>query len=588
MSTAENADHDTGGAPRARIVQGAVAGETGGLRFPDAPQMQLETLLGQLRDQADDVLQAQGRLRGLLRANSLVASDLSLPVVLRRIVDAARELVGARYAALGVIGWDGRLEEFVHSGMDDATVERIGALPRGAGILGLLIDQPTPLRLATLSEHPLAAGFPPNHPPMRGFLGVPIRVGSEVFGNLYLTEKVEAAGFSEEDEQLAVSLGSAAGAAIANARMFAESEQRRRWLVASGGLAPRLLAADGEPPLDVIVREAAAAAEADFGLIVLPAADDQVTVAAGSGDYSVGLVNRSVPLETSLAGPVLRRGKATLVSDHTTHVMAFDVSVEIGPLILVPLIAGDHIRGVLELGRLAGRRGLTESDLRMAEAFANQAAVALELLDARADQLALAQLEDHDRIARDLHDHVIQELFAAGMSLQALAGAVEKKAHADRILGYADTLDRVIAKIRTSIFQLRHDSPEPIGLQNQVLGVSSEHAAQLGFSPEVRFAGSLNTVIDAALGEQVLAVLREALSNCARHASATAVDVSLQLQNSLLIMEVTDNGVGLGRPTRFSGLANMQERAERNGGTFEVSVPETGGTRITWTARTNL
>ena len=560
--------------------------ERDALNFPDAPRTQLEMLLGQLRDQADDVLQVQGRLRGLIKANSIVASDLSLPLVLRRIVEAARELVGARYAALGVIGWDGRLEEFVHAGMDDETVDRIGALPKGAGILGLLIDQPSPLRLATLSEHPHAAGFPANHPPMRGFLGVPIRVGNEVFGNLYLTEKIEAAGFSEEDEQLAVSLAGAAGSAIANARLFAESEQRRRWLVASGSLAPRLLAEEGEAALDVIVREASAAAEADLGLIILPAADDEITVAAACGIGGDELLDTSAPLEASLAGRVMRTGKSTLVSDYATHPMAFDLSVGIGPLIVVPLMAGDRMRGVLELGRLAGRRGLTGTDLEMAESFANQAAVALELLDARADQLALAQLEDHDRIARDLHDHVIQELFAAGMSMQALAGVVDKQAHADRILAHADTLDRVIARIRTSIFQLQHDPPEPVALQSRVLEVVEEHAAQLGFAAPVQFAGSVNAEIGTGLAEDVLAVLREALSNCARHASATAVEVSLQIQNSLIILEVTDNGIGFGTPTRSSGLRNLRERAVRNGGTFELTTPGGGGTRLTWTART--
>ena len=188
---------------------GFIPGGTGaadaadGLGFPDVPRLELDQLLVQLMDRAGDVLAAQGRLRGLLRANALVAGDLSLPVVLRQITGAARDLLGARYAALGVLGPDGRLEQFVHDGMDDALVTEIGDLPSGHGILGLLTSEPVPISLADLSAHPAAAGFPAGHPPMRSFVGVPVRIGEEIFGNLYLTERTAGGEFTADDEELA-------------------------------------------------------------------------------------------------------------------------------------------------------------------------------------------------------------------------------------------------------------------------------------------------------------------------------------------------------------------------------------------------
>src|ERR1700729_713803 len=216
---------------------GAGAAEAAGeLAFPDMPRLELDELLVQLVDRAGDVLAAQGRLRGLLRPNALFAGELTLPVVLRQLVGAARDLLGARHAALGVLGRDGELEQFVHAGMDDDLVAKIGELPRGRGVLGLLIREPAPIRLASLSDHPAAAGVPPGHPPMGSFLGVPVRIGEDVFGNLYLTERIAGGEFTADDEQLAIALAAAAGAAIANARRYAESEQRRRWLDTSAQL----------------------------------------------------------------------------------------------------------------------------------------------------------------------------------------------------------------------------------------------------------------------------------------------------------------------------------------------------------------
>jgi signal transduction histidine kinase len=560
------------------------ADAAGGLGFPDVPRLELDDLLVQLVDRAGDVLAAQGRLRGLLRANALVAGDLSLPVVLRQIVGAARDLLGARYAALGVLGRDGELEQFVHAGMDDALVAAIGDLPSGHGILGLLTSEPVPIRLADLSAHPAAAGFPAGHPPMGSFVGVPVRIGEEVFGNLYLTERSAGGEFTADDEELAIALAAAAGAAIANARRFAESEQRRRWLDASAQLTPLLLAEDHGQPYALITEHAAAAADADFAVLAVPGASDQVIVTGVTGPLAAGLLNQTVPLAGSLAGQAISSGKPSLVTGDRLETAAAVLGAGIGPLIAVPLAAGERVLGALLLGRLAARPGFTEPDLGMAASFAGYTAVAMELARARADQVLLAQAEDHDRIAGDLHDHVIQELFALGMKLQGQATRSDP-ATAERVSGYVDTLDEVIRKIRTSIFGLQQPRQPPVSLRARVMEIIDEHAPQLGFTASASFTGLSGPDFDETLAHDILAITREALSNCARHACATAVSIALALQDGLITLDITDNGRGLGTPTRSSGLASMRRRAEHNGGTLQITAPAAGGTCLTWTAR---
>jgi signal transduction histidine kinase len=565
----------------------AAADAAGRLSFPDVPRLELDQLLVQLRDRADDVLATQGRLRGLLRANALVAGELSVPVVLRQIVRAARDLLGARYVALGVLGRDGGLEQFVHAGMDGELVTRIGDLPEGRGILGLLISEPVPIRLADLSAHPASAGFPPGHPPMTGFLGVPVRIGEEVFGNLYLTELSGGGEFTAEDEELAIALAAAAGAAIANARRFAESEQRRRWLEASGDLIPlRLSGVAGQQP-GLITQHAAAAAAADFAALAVPFGADEVIVTGVTGAVTARMLNRTAPLADSLTGQAIRTGKPRLVTGDRREAAAGELGADTGPLIVVPLAAGEQVRGALMLGRLTVRPGFTDTDLDMAASFAGRAAVAMELARARADEITLAQAEDHDRIAGDLHDHVIQELFALGMRLQGHAARTDP-ATAKRVNSYVDTLDEIISKIRTSIFGLHQPRQAPAGLPARLVEIIEEHTAQLGFTAGVSLAGPLEPGPDEALAHDILAVTREALSNCARHAHATAADVSLVLQDGLITLAVTDNGHGIGTPARSSGLSSMRRRAERHHGTLRLTTPASGGTRLIWTVHCRL
>jgi signal transduction histidine kinase len=524
----------------------------------EVPRLELDELLAQLIDRAADVQAAQERLRGLLRANALVAGDLSLPVVLRRIVVAARDLLGARYAALGVIGRDGELEQFVHAGMDGDVVD--------------------------LSTHPAAAGFPPGHPAMGSFLGVPVRIGEEVFGNLYLTERCAGGEFTAEDEELAIALAATASGAIANARRYAESEQRRRWLNSSGELVPLLLSGQAKQPHALITKHAAAATDADFAALAVPYEPDQVIVTGVSGPLATGLMNKTAPLADSLAGQAITSGKPALVTGSRLREAAAALGADTGPLIVVPLAAGEQVRAALLLGRAAARPAFTETDLDMAASFADQAALAMEVARARADQIMLARVADHDRIAGDLHDHVIQELFALGMSLQGHA-ARSDPATAERVKGYTDTLDDVIRRIRTSIFGLQRPSQGTASLHARLIELIEEHAPQLGFTADITLSGTLDPGPDEALAHDILAVTREALSNCARHARATAVSVSVAVQDGLVTLDITDNGRGCGTPARSSGLASMRRRAENNCGTLRLTTPADGGTRLSWTAR---
>jgi signal transduction histidine kinase len=572
--------------PGVRHGQGSAgsreADPAAGLSFPDVPRLELDQLLGQLVDRADDVLATQGRLRGLLRANAAVAADLSLPVVLRRIVDAARELLGARFAALGVIGRGGLLEQFVHAGLNDELVAAIGGLPRGRGILGLLISEPIPIRIADLTDHPASAGFPAGHPPMGAFLGVPVRAAEEIFGNLYLTEPAHGGEFTAEDEELAIALAAAAGAAIANARRFAESELRRRWLAATSELTALLLAGEASQRHQLIADHAVMAAGADFAVLAVPHVTGQVIVTAAAG-LAAG---RTAPLDDSLAGRAIRTGKPFLVIDYSADAASAELQdSKAGPLMVVPLAAGDEVAGALIVGRLAGSPGFTDASLDMAAAFAAHAAVSAELAQARVQQIALARLEDHERIAGDLHDSVIQELFALGMGLQSLAGRTSTPAHAKQLSDHIDNIDKVINKIRDSIFQLQSREKETSGLQARIVEIIGEHASQLGFTAGIAFAGDLDSSVSAALAHDITAVSREALSNCARHAAATAAAISLSVDDGVVTLVVTDNGRGIGTPARSSGLTSMRRRAERNRGTLELTSPTAGGTRLIWTGR---
>ena len=558
------------------------------LTFPDLPRLELDQLLAQLVERAQEVMATQGRLRGLLRANQVVTGGQTLPVVLQRIAEAARELVGARYAALGVLAPEGGLAEFVHSGMSADLVEVIGHLPQGKGLLGALIEDPEPIRLTRIADDARSSGFPPGHPPMTSFLGVPIRIRDEVFGNLYLTDSTRGA-FDADDEELTKALAATAATAIDNARLYDAARTRSEWLRASATVTRRLLSADPDDEVDAlreIAEHAREIAHADLVTILLPDRGDStcLRVVVAVGESAPNLCASRVPVAGSLSGRVFTTGTALRMSspdDQPGMDRAVPDGLDAGPVLVVPLVGSRSVNGVLGVVRLRGRRGFTAEDLDMAGGFANQASVALELARGRAEQQRAALLDERERIAADLHDHVIQRLFASGLSLQALAATLGPGKAADRVVATVADLDTTIAQIRTAIFALQQvPQAGAEGFRARVLEVVADVTPALGFDPAVRFSGLLDT-LPPDVTDDLLAVLREALTNVARHARANATDVELTASSSRLTLDVRDNGVGLATGGRRSGLANLHHRAERHGGGLTIDSGP-AGTRLTW------
>jgi signal transduction histidine kinase len=559
-------------------------------RFADVPKLELDELIDQLVDRAQDVKRAQGRLRGLLRAIETVTGDLALEVVLLNVVESACELAHAQYGALGVIGQDGGLEQFITVGVDAATKKRIGELPQGKGLLGALISDPRPIRLQHMTDDSRSTGFPPNHPPMDSFLGVPIHVRDEVFGNLYLANS-ERGEFIADDEELVVALALAAGTAISNARLFQESRLQQRWLEASVEIGSQLLVSSGEDPLRMVARKAIDIADADLVSVCLTTADGSAFVVEEAfGERADELVGRRFPLAGSLTGDVLADGRPLLMANASSGEAPpnyFASVLEAGPLMVLPLQGTGQSRGVLSLVRTRGRQGFTAKDLAMAAAFATHASVALELADSRIAEQKLVLLEDRDRIAMDLHDHVIQELFAIGLSLEGTAAQLgSNDGMAQRIRQRVDDIDRTIRRIRTSIFELRGTLVTAAeGLRQRVLEVASDLTPALGFAPHVAFSGLVDLGMADDLTQDVLACVRETLTNVAKHARAKSAMVDVSLAGDLLTVTVTDNGVGLGDPARSSGTANLKARAEKWNGSFDLAPGTSGGTTAIWKVR---
>jgi signal transduction histidine kinase len=528
------------------------------------------------------------RLHALLAANRSIVGELSLPGVLRRIVEAAREISTARYAALGVIGADGLLEQFVHSGMDPETVRAIGELPRGRGVLGALIRDPEPIRLGSIESDPRSAGFPRGHPPMRTFLGVPIRSRESVFGNLYLADRTDGCDFDAQDEDLVLALAATAGIAVENARLYEESRRRQEWLRASGEISRDLLAPNQREE-DVLRRVATSVqrlADASLVLILLPGegADGHLEVAAATGEGAADLSRARFLEGPGLAGEAMRTGRGRQVAATATAYEDVDRLAQhaaVGPVMALPLTGEGRARGAVMLARSTGRGPFADSDLQMAETFASQAALALELAEARADQQRLTVLEDRDRIARDLHDHVIQRLFAIGLTIQSLAAASPGPVEL-RLGRTVEDLDETIRQIRTSIFALREDRVTAASVRVRALDLLDELAPMLGLRPDVRFVGPLDTLLEPGVIDDVEAVLREALTNVAKHAQARTVTVIIAVADARLHVTVIDDGVGLQPDRPRSGLANLRSRAEQYGGGLAVDNRQEGGLRLAW------
>jgi signal transduction histidine kinase len=545
----------------------------------------VDELLRELVASAEELSVAQQRLTGLLDAVVAVGADLSLSAVLERIVDFACELAGARYGALGVIGPNERLQQFVTYGIDDETRTTIGPEPHGRGVLGILIADPRPIRLHDIAEHPDSYGFPPNHPTMRSFLGVPIRVRDDVFGNLYLTEKHDGLDFTEDDEELVSALAAAAGVAIDNARLYAEAQHRQAWLEASTEITQQLLAGmSSTEALELITKRAAQLADADLVAVLLPADEEQLVVEAVAGLGEEQLTRATLPRATSLSAVVMQRGIAEIVEDvrKDPRLQLPSGTPALGPGLLVPLSSGDEALGTLVVARAPEGLPFTALDVRLVSGFAGHAAIALELARAQADRTLLAVYEDRDRIARDLHDVVMQRLYAAGLRVQSLRPHLPPQAEAKGEALLTD-LDDAIRDLRTAIFCL-HEPRGDTGVRSRVLQVATSAASSLGFDPQIRFDGPLDSVVPEPVTTHLLAVLREALSNAARHAQATSVSVDVSTRHDTVRVEVGDDGVGFTEPERSSGLSNIGSRAAELGGGLEIISAPGAGTRVVWWA----
>jgi signal transduction histidine kinase len=558
------------------------------------PSLELDELLAELQARLSAVLATRDRMRGLLEAVVAIGSGLDLESTLRRIVETAVGLVDATYGALGVIGEDKRLAEFIPVGLSADEIARIHHWPEGRGLLGLLIDDPRPLRLADIAAHPASSGFPDGHPPMRGFLGVPVRIRDEVFGNLYLTGKRGGEDFTEDDEAVLVALGAAAAVAVENARLYEAARRQQRWIQASAEVTTRLLS--GSAPAEVltdVTRQARELSGADLAVLALP--DDggrrlTITYADGDGaDVTRGLV---LPAGESLSGRVLATGELVASDDFAADERASQAARgamnQIGPAVLFPLGVPGNVRGVLTVGRRHGAAAFPQAQVDVAASFAAQAGVALELAASRAEAERVSLYEDRDRIAQDLHDLVIQRLYATGMSLQGTMPMISRPEVASRITNAVDAMDDTIKDIRATIFALQsHDAGHPPDLRGDIVTLVEEMTPMLGFAPSLRLGSGLGGPVSPEVAEHALAALREALSNAARHAGASRVDVTVDVDpDEILAVQVTDNGSGIPAGDHRSGLRNLAKRAENLGGELRLQPAEPGasapGTRVEW------
>ena len=548
----------------------------------------LESLLHEVLARVEGILDDQERWKLLLDAVVTMAADLSVDELLRRIARVAADLSGARYAALGVLDEDhpGRLRLFVTHGLDDESIATIGPFPTGHGLLGLIIEHPEPVRLHDIAEHPSSYGFPPNHPPMTSFLGVPVRTRDQVFGNLYLTDKAGGDDFTEQDEAIVVALAAAAGVAVENARLHQEAHRRESWLTATAEITAVLtrsrLPSDG---LQAIADRARSLSRADVAWMV--AGDDDLELEAVSGATADPARVAQLDLHGSLAHQVAESGEPAFVDDFANDPRVLDVASRLGwpalgPVLMVPLRTRSGTIGVLALGWTeANRDARSELDPALPRMFAEQTALALEVARSRRDEQRLALFEDRDRIARDLHDLVIQRLFAAGLSLQTGIRSELSAASQARLDNVVDELDATIREIRGTIFALSTLERSGSDTQSEIIRVVERATATLAFRPNLHLGGPLRTAVTGDVAADLLAVLAELLSNAARHAQATKVDIEVSA-GSELRLSVVDNGIGLGPEVRRSGLDNVRKRAERWDGSCTIESSAGGGTSILW------
>lgn len=533
---------------------------------------------------AEELLQSQERMAGLLEAVVAVAEDLSLDAVLERVVQSACRLLHARYGALGVIGDDQALSHFITVGIDQETAQRIGPLPTGHGVLGLLISDPRPLRLPDLHNHPESYGFPANHPPMKSFLGVPVRVRDVVFGNLYLTEKEDGSDFTAEDEGLAVALAAAAGVAIENARLYDDARRRARWLEACMDVSGLMLSSDRDYTsggLDPIASRALQESGSQLALLVAPATDGSGHIVAGAaGKRSPQFSGRTLRLDSPLLESVLDGGEPVVLDNATALFGEIDGGIT-GPLLAVALSTQGAHHGLLLLIRDPNALRYARTDIEMGAVFGSHVALALELARVHRLREELLVFTDRDRIARDLHDLVIQRLFAAGLSVQSLTRFTKDELATERIRNITNELDEAIRSLRDTIYSLKSSSGETELLSGRIRRVTRSSAKSMPFTPRLIITGPVDAVTpDKA--DNVVAVVSEGLSNAIRHSGADTISVSVGVVKGRVTVVITDNGAGFEEPEKRRGLANLEDRARMLDGECTITSAPDAGTSLEW------
>jgi len=547
-------------------------------------QLRLRELLGEVQDRIEKIVEGRDRLDGLVEAMLIVTSGLDLDATLRSIVDSAIQLVDARYGALGVRGHGHDLVEFVYQGIDADTRALIGDLPQGRGVLGVLIDDPQPIRLDNIQHHSASVGFPANHPPMRTFLGVPVRIRDEVFGNLYLTEKANGQPFSEDDEVLVQALAAAAGIAIANARLYAQSRARQAWIEAARDIATEMLSgADPATVFALLAEKALKLADATATIVAVPIEADEpasgapeLVIAETSGALSISADDDSVTLTSTPIGDVaLER----LPRRFDSLDLAIGASIEPGPALLLPLRVADTLAGVLVVLRRPGLAPFTDEQLDMMTAFADQAALAWQLATSERRMRELEVLTDRDRIAHELHDHVIQRLFAIGLAMQATLPLARSSEVQRRLSEQVDDLQRVIEDIRTAIFGL-HTTPSDTVRLRQRLEEAIAECAVTGLRTMVQFVGPVS-VVDATLADHAEAFVRSAVSDATRQPNVDRISVVVEVGDEFRI-KVAAGGQGGPDEASANNFAEMRRVAEEIGGGLTIDADSDGEMTLRW------
>jgi signal transduction histidine kinase len=540
------------------------------------------------------------RLRRLIDAGrGLLIAKRDVDAVLQQLLDVAREVTGARYAAVGVL--DERreeLERFITAGIDDATHRRIGALPRGHGILGLLIEEPRPLRLDNLGHHPHSCGFPAAHPEMDTFLGVPVVIRDEVWGNLYLTEKEGGGSFTDADEESIVILADWAAIAIDNARLYTSVERRRdhleravRALDTTVAIAQAL---GGETSLDRILELIVKRARALVGarsLVIVLEQDDQLVFVAGAGELPAGVHGQRMPIEGTVTGQVLRSRRATRLVDARSVLRSSQglLGLEADTALLVPLAFRGRSVGVLAaFDHLGDEAGFDDEDERLLGAFAASAATAVatgkSVEEQRLRESIEASEQERRRWARELHDETLQSLAGLRVGLSsALRGSEEELRAA--VEAAVENVAEEINNLRTLIVELRPAALDEYGAAAAIESLAERTAARQGIAVETHVdmaweRGDEATRHTAELESTLYRLVQESLTNAVRHAGASRVQIDVTERDGFLDVAVSDDGHGFdleAQPAGF-GLMGMRERVKLAAGQLEIRTAPTGTT----------